>query len=93
MQLANLNNLKFGNLGKVLVVLMEKESAHGYEIGKITGISLTTVYKLLPLLEEAKFIIRVDPQIIDSPMPAKKYFSLTDTGRELAYIYKSSKRD
>ena len=93
-KLTKFDKLKIGTVGRVLASIEEKGSSHGYELWRITGISRTTLYKLLPMFEDAGFIAKAEQlQIIASGDIPKKSFELTQSGRKFAQLYRSIKRE
>ena len=93
MQLTKFDKLKIGTVGRVLAGIEEKGGSHGYEIWKITGISTTTLYKLLPMLEDAGLIVRTGQQPSTQSNIPKNPFELTESGRKFAQLYRFIKRE
>jgi phosphoserine phosphatase len=77
---SNLDSVRFGTLRKLLCAIGVR--SHGYELHKKTGLSLKSIYQILPILVAEGIIVEVD----HNPIERRRYVALTDRGKMLAGV-------
>ncbi|RJQ44772.1 MAG: PadR family transcriptional regulator [Anaerolineaceae bacterium] len=89
----NIHNMNIRSIHIIILGILYDGPKHGYQIhkclddpngiGAVWKIKITNIYGLLDVLEKDGYIVPSKQLIDDTTYPPKKYFEITDRGKEI----------